>query len=75
MRILAASQADDVALEIHDLHQGPLTYALVWEGLRSGPDGKLGADLAKDGNVTLENWLKCGEQRVLMMVMTQNDPK
>jgi len=64
MRILAASQADDVALEIQNLHQGLLTYALVWEGLKPGKDGRLGADLAKDGQVTLEEWLKYGEQRV-----------
>jgi uncharacterized caspase-like protein len=63
MRILAASQADDVALEIHDLHQGLLTYALVWDGFQSGEGGKLKADLNGDGVVTLEEWLKYGEQR------------
>jgi hypothetical protein len=63
MRILAASQADDVALEIHDLHQGLLTFALVWEGLKPGEGGKLKADLNGDGVVTLEEWLKYGEQR------------
>jgi WD40 repeat protein/uncharacterized caspase-like protein len=63
MRILAASQADNVALEIQNLHQGLLTYALVWEGLRPGDGGKLKADLNGDGVVTLEEWLKYGEQR------------
>jgi uncharacterized caspase-like protein len=63
MRILAASQADDVALEIHDLHQGLLTYALVQEGLKPGKDGKLPA-AGDNGQVTLEGWLKYGEQRV-----------
>jgi uncharacterized caspase-like protein len=63
MRILAASQADNVALEIQDLHQGLLTYALVWEGLRPGDGGKLKADLNGDGAVTLEEWLKYAEQR------------
>jgi len=63
MRILAASQADNVALEIQNLHQGLLTYALVWEGLRSGDKGNLKADLNGDGTVTLEEWLKYAEQR------------
>jgi WD40 repeat protein/uncharacterized caspase-like protein len=63
MMILAASQADDVALEIHDLHQGLLTYALL-EGLSRGEGSKLKADLNGHGVVTLEEWLKYGEQRV-----------
>jgi len=65
MRILAASQADDVALEIQNLHHGLLTYALVMDGLKpgEGEGGKLKADLNGDGVVTLEEWLKYGEQR------------
>ena len=66
MRILAASQADDVALEIQNLHHGLLTYALaklVVDGLIPGEGGKLAADLNSDGQVTLEEWLKYGEQR------------
>jgi uncharacterized caspase-like protein len=63
MRILAASQADDVALEIQNLHHGLLTYALVVDGLKAGEGGKLAADLNGDGQVTLEEWLKYGEQR------------
>jgi WD40 repeat protein len=55
MRILAASQADDIALEIESLHQGLLTYALR-EGLMAGKDGKLPA--ASEGEVTLQSWLK-----------------
>jgi uncharacterized caspase-like protein len=62
MRILAASQADDVALEIRNLHHGLLTYALVEEGLKPGDNGKLKADLNGDGVLTLEEWLKYGEQ-------------
>jgi uncharacterized caspase-like protein len=61
MRILAASQADDVALEIESLHQGLLTYALR-EGLMAGKDGKLPA--ASSAEVTLQSWLKYAEQRV-----------
>jgi WD40 repeat protein/uncharacterized caspase-like protein len=63
MRILAASQADDVALEVQNLHHGLLTYALVVDGLKPGEGGKLKADLNGDGQVTLEEWLKYGEQR------------
>jgi uncharacterized caspase-like protein len=45
MKILAASQADDVALEVEGLKQGLLTYALVHDGLEAG-----GADYQpKDG--------------------------
>jgi WD40 repeat protein len=61
MRILAASQADDIALEIESLHQGLLTYALR-EGLIPGKDGKLPA--ASEGEVTLQSWLKYAELRV-----------
>jgi hypothetical protein len=61
MRILAASQADDIALEIENLHQGLLTYALR-EGLIAGKDGKLPA--ASSTGVTLQSWLKYAEQRV-----------
>lgn len=61
MRILAASQADDIALEIESLHQGLLTYALR-EGLIAGKDGKLPA--ASSAEVTLQSWLKYAEQRV-----------
>jgi len=63
MRILAASQADDVALEIENLHHGLLTYALVVDALKPGEGGKLAADLNADGQVTLGEWLKYGEQR------------
>ncbi len=63
MRILAASQADDVALEVRNLHHGLLTYALVDEGLQPGSDGRLRADLKHDGAVTLGEWLKYGEER------------
>ena len=61
MQILAASQADDVALEIENLRQGLLTYALR-EGLIPGKDGKMPA--ASRGEVTLQSLLKYAEQRV-----------
>jgi uncharacterized caspase-like protein len=63
MRILAASQADDVALEIRDLQEGLLTYALVEDGLHRDSAGKLRADLDGTGEVSLSAWLKYGAQR------------
>jgi uncharacterized caspase-like protein len=60
MKILAASQADDVALESEKLKQGLLTYALVENGLEerqaAGLDGK--------GEITMEGWLQYGADRV-----------
>jgi hypothetical protein len=67
LHLTAASQADDVALEIHDLHQGLLTYALAWEALSRGAGGTPKPDLNGDGVVTLEEWLKYGEQRVPLL--------
>jgi hypothetical protein len=62
MRILAASQADDVALESERLKQGLLTYALVHDGLARDPDGKRVADAKHAGKLTLAEWLRYGEQ-------------
>jgi WD40 repeat protein len=59
MRVLAASQADDVALEVGKLQQGLLTYALMQEGLLQGR-----ADKNKDGKTTLDEWLGYGVERV-----------
>jgi len=59
MRILAATQADNVALESEKLGQGLLTYALVDEGLKAhkaAPDGK--------GPITIGAWLRYAEKRV-----------
>ncbi|MBZ9700531.1 MULTISPECIES: caspase family protein [unclassified Mesorhizobium] len=64
MRILAATQADDVALESGSLGQGLLTYALVREGLKAGQDGKDAADADRDGAVTMKEWLTYAETRV-----------
>lgn len=53
MRILAATQADDVALEVGKLQHGMLTYALVRNGLEQAQ-----ADFRpKDGAVHLGEWL------------------
>lgn len=56
MRILAASQADDVALEVENLKQGLLTYALVQNGLQDRQ--------AADGKITMDRWLQYGVDRV-----------
>jgi WD40 repeat protein len=62
MRVLAASEVGDVALESAHLEHGLLTYALVHDGLARGPLGKRGADLNQDGRLTLAEWLRYGEQ-------------
>ena len=59
MQILAATQADNVALESKKLGQGLLTYALVQDGLKArkaAPDGK--------GPITIKTWLHYAEKRV-----------
>jgi uncharacterized caspase-like protein len=60
IRILAATQADDVALELSSLKQGLLTAALG-EGLDAG--GRL-ADANRDGTVLLDEWLRYAVARL-----------
>ncbi|WP_169799450.1 caspase family protein [Novosphingobium lentum] len=55
IRILAASQASDVALEDARLKQGLLTYTLARQGLS---DSGGAADLDHDGIITLDEWLE-----------------
>ncbi len=52
IRILAATQTDDVALEDAQLGQGLLTYALAVDGLGAG-----NADLNGDGAIRIDEWL------------------
>ncbi len=60
MRILAATQADNVALESGVLKQGFLSFSLAIEGLEEGK-----ADFAPiDGVITLDEWLAFGARRV-----------
>ncbi len=60
MRVLAASQADDVALEADAVRQGLLSYALVGDGLDAGK-----ADhRPEDRRITLAEWLSYGVARV-----------
>lgn len=60
LRILAATQADDVALENASLNHGFLTAALG-EGLTptGGP-----ADLNRDGRIVLDEWLRYAVARL-----------
>lgn len=60
MRILAATQADTVALESRGLQHGLLTAALLVDGIE-----KVQAeDPFADGAVLLQHWLKYGTERV-----------
>jgi WD40 repeat protein/uncharacterized caspase-like protein len=64
MRILTASQADDVALESGLVRHGLLTYALVHDGLEAEQ-----ADFTpKDGRILLAEWLQYAVQRVPKLV-------
>jgi len=59
IRILAATQANDVALEDAGLGQGLLTYALAVDGLGSGE-----ADLDGDGSIRVDEWLAFAVRRL-----------
>ncbi|HLJ55763.1 MAG TPA: hypothetical protein VKT77_12060, partial [Chthonomonadaceae bacterium] len=60
MRILAASQADDVAIESRQINHGLLTYALVHDGLQAER-----ADWnPRDNRIELDEWLEYGVIRV-----------
>ncbi|MEF9978050.1 MAG: caspase family protein [Thermomonas sp.] len=59
IRILAATQADDVALEDARLGQGLLTYALAVDGLGTGA-----ADLDGDGRIRIDEWLAYAVRRM-----------
>jgi len=66
MRILAATQRDDVALELDvdndgtKIGQGLLTYALIHDGL----ENKQADSRPQDGRITIKEWLAYGERRV-----------
>lgn len=62
IRILAASQAADVAFEDASLGHGLLTHALANEGLDAEGFGK--ADLDGDGRITLKEWLRFARGRL-----------
>jgi hypothetical protein len=62
LRILAATQAADVALEDEVLRQGLLTYALASEGVDGRGFGR--ADANGDGAITLDEWLRYAAARL-----------
>lgn len=64
IRILAATQADDVALEDARLGQGLLTFALVMDGLGTGK-----ADVDGDGALRMDEWLAYAVQRLPVLAM------
>jgi len=60
MRVLAASQAADVALEDPQIGHGLLSYALCEDGLKRGR-----ADFQpRDRRITMAEWLRYGARRV-----------
>jgi hypothetical protein len=60
MRILAASQSDEFALEDQRLRYGLLTFSLINDGLEA-----FNADFEpKDSKVWLDEWLRYGVKRV-----------
>lgn len=60
MRVLAASQSDEFALEDGKLRHGLLTFSLISDGLDA-----YNADFdPKDKTIWLDEWLKYGVQRV-----------
>jgi Caspase domain/WD domain, G-beta repeat len=61
MRILAATQVDQYALETDQTKQGLLTYALVEDGLKQG---KANFKPADDNQILLSEWLSYGAERV-----------
>ncbi len=60
MRVLAATQTDNVALEDQRIGHGLLTFALVHDGLES----KLADFKPKDGAITMAEWLSYAVDRV-----------
>ncbi len=59
MKILAATQANNVALELSRLEQGLLSYALLEDGIKSAL-----ADGDKDKQLFAAEWLSFAEKRV-----------
>jgi len=60
MLVLAATQAENVALEADELEHGFLSYALVQEGLLAGQ-----ADFKpRDGRIAFDEWMSYAVERV-----------
>lgn len=60
VRLLVATQSDNVALENRSLKQGLLSFALVQDGLV----GEKADFKAKDGVIFVDEWLRYGVERV-----------
>lgn len=59
IKILSATQADNIALELSSLEQGLLSYALLEDGITNGL-----ADADKDRRLFAAEWLSFAERRV-----------
>ena len=60
IKILAATQADNVALELNKLQQGLLSYALLQDGIAL----KKADTIGPDNKLTAAEWFNYGQQRV-----------
>lgn len=60
VRLLVATQSDNVALENRSLKQGLLSFALIQDGLV----GEKADFKAKDGAIYVDEWLRYGVERV-----------
>ncbi len=71
MRVLAASQADDYAIEHPKVQLGILTHALVRDGLQAGQ----GDYKPNDGVINLGEWLNYTVKRVPMLYQEVKENK
>lgn len=63
VRLLVATQSDNVALENKSLKQGLLSFALIQDGLV----GNKADYKAKDGTIFVDEWLRYGVERVPLL--------
>lgn len=70
MKILSATQADNVALEVGRLKQGLLSYALIQDGIVGSK-----ADANGDKRISTVEWLSYGEERVPQLYQEVRDNK
>ncbi len=70
MKILSATQADNVALELSSLEQGLLSYALLEDGINNAL-----ADEDKDKQLFAAEWLSFAERRVPELYQEIKDRK
>ncbi len=72
VKILSATQADNVALELGTLQQGLLSYALLEDGIKLG---KADTDEPKDKKLTVAEWLNYGVKGVPQLYQDVIDGK